>query len=148
MKNVLAAVSLTALAATAVQAEEITWNGTIKEVFEKHCIACHGSNAPEYSEFKKDKNTWLKNGVGMRMDTYSHLISFAGWPNTGALMRRLDDGKGLNEGKAGNMYQHLGVEEHERQENLALFKQWVGNWNLKRWADISKDELSGVKARY
>lgn len=148
MKNVLAAVTLTALAATTVQADEITWSGTIKNVFEKHCIACHGSDAPEYAAFKKDKDVWLKKGIGMRMETYNHLVSFVGWPNTGALMRRLDDGKGSKDRKPGNMYQHLGSEEQERQANLAQFKAWVGNWNLKRWADISKDELSGVKAKY
>ncbi len=46
------------------------------------------------------------------------------------------------------MYQHLGSDEQERQVNLVLFKKWIGTWNLKRWADISKDELSGVKAKY
>lgn len=42
--------------------------------------------------------------------------------NTGAMMRRLDDGKGAKDGKPGNMYQHLGGTEEERQKNLALFK--------------------------
>jgi len=148
MKRILAALTLTTLAATTAQADEITWSGTIKELFAKHCVACHGNDVPEYAAFKKDKDAWLKKGVGMRMETYSHLVSFVGWPNSGALMRRLDDGKGSKEGKPGNMYQHLGADEQERQANLTLFKQWVGNWNLKRWADISKDELNGVKARY
>lgn len=148
MKNVLAALAITSLTGATVQAEEITWSSTIKDVFGKHCIACHGSDAPEYAAFKKDKEAWLKKGVGMRMETYSHLVSFVGWPNSGALMRRLDDGKGSKEGKAGNMYQHLGADEQERQANLALFKQWIGNWNLKRWADLSKDELNGVKVKY
>jgi len=148
MKKVLAALTLTTLAATTAQADEITWSSAIKQLFEKQCIACHGSDAPEYAAFKKDKEAWLKKGVGMRMETYSHLVSFVAWPNSGALMRRLDDGKGSKEGKPGNMYQHLGADEQERQANLTLFKQWVGNWNLKRWADISKDELNVVKARY
>lgn len=148
MKKVLAALTLTVLAATTAQADEVTWSGTIKNVFAKQCSSCHGSDAPEYAAFKKDKDAWLKKGVGMRMETYSHLVSFVGWPHSGALMRRLDDGKGSKEGKAGNMYQHLGADEQERQANLALFKQWVGNWNLKRWADISKDELNSVKVKH
>lgn len=148
MKNILAATILTAVAATTAQADETTWSGAVKQIFDKQCIACHGSDAPEYAAFKKDKETWLKKGIGMRMDTYSHLVSFVGWPNSGALMRRLDDGKSSKEGKAGNMYQHLGADEQERQANLALFKQWVGSWNLKRWADLSKDELNSVKAKY
>jgi hypothetical protein len=28
--------------------------------------------------------------------------------------------------------------EGERQQNLKLFKDWVGNWILKRWKKISK----------
>lgn len=148
MKNIIAALTFTALAATTVQANEITWSGNIREIFNKNCITCHGSDAPEYAEFKKDKDAWIKAGKGMRMETYSHLVSFAGWPNTGALMRRLDDGKAAKEGKPGNMYQHLGPDEQERQTNLALFKAWVGNWNLKRWADVSKDELNGIKVKY
>jgi len=148
MKNTFAALTLTALAATTVQAEEITWSGTIRPLFEKHCIACHGSDAPEYAAFKKDKEAWLKKGTGMRMETYSHLLAFVGWPNSGALMRRLDDGKGSKEGKPGNMYQHLGADEQERQTNLDLFRKWVGSWNLKRWADISRDELNAIKAKY
>ena len=148
MKNVLAALAITSLAAATAQADEITWSRTIKDVFGKHCIACHGSDSPEYAAFKKDKDAWLKKGVGMRMETYSHLVSFVGWPNNGALMRRLDDGKGSKEGKAGNMYQHLGSDDQERQANLAVFKAWVGSWSLKRWADISKDELNGIKVKY
>jgi len=148
MRNVFAAAVLAALAATPAQADETTWSGTISRVFEKHCIACHGSGAPEYAVFKKDKETWLKKGIGMRMETYSHLVSFVGWPNSGALMRRLDDGSGSKEGISGNMYQHLGSDEQERQTNLALFRKWVGNWNLKRWSDVSKDELTGLKVKY
>lgn len=148
MKKILAALTLTTLAAATAQADEITWSGTVKQVFDRHCITCHGSEAPEYGAFKKDKDAWLKKGAGMRMETYSHLVSFVAWPNSGALMRRLDDGKGSKEGKAGNMYQHLGSDEQERQANLALFKAWVGSWNLKRWADVSKDELNGIKVKY
>lgn len=148
MKKVFTVLTLVALAATTVQADEITWSGVVRPVFEKHCIACHGSDAPEYAAFKKDKDTWLKKGIAMRMETYSHLISFVGWPNSGALMRRLDDGKGVTEGKPGNMYQHLGSDDQERQANLALFKKWVGNWNLERWAEVSRDDLNGIKIRY
>ncbi len=64
-------------------------------------------------------------------------------------MRRLDDGKG---GKPGNMYQYLGSTEEERQQNLKLFKEWVGNWTLKKWKDITKDitkeDMDGIKVKY
>lgn len=148
MKKLIAALALSALTATSAVATELTWSGNIKQLFDKNCLACHDSNAPEYPAFKKDKESWLKKGIGMRMDSYSHLSSFVGWPNTGALMRRLDDGKASKDGKQGNMYQYLGATEQERQANLALFKSWVGNWNLKRLADVSKEELGALKIKY
>lgn len=149
MKKTAAAIGMALLAATAVSAREITWSGSIKGIVEKQCLICHGpDSAPEYPQFKKEKEKWLAKGLAMRMDTYSHLVSFVGWPNTGALMRRLDDGKGSKDGKPGNMYQHLGDTEKERQQNLGQFKEWVGNWSLKRLPETTKEELSGIKVRY
>lgn len=84
----------------------------------------------------------------MRLDTYSHLIFYTAWPDTGALMRRLDDGKNTKDGEPGNMYQYLGSTEEERQQNLKLFKDWVGNWTLKRWKDITKEDMDGIKVKY
>lgn len=149
MKKIAAALGLTVLAAAAVNAEETTWSGSIRGIVEKQCLACHGpDSAPEYQQFKKEKEKWLAKGLAMRMDTYSHLVSFVGWPNTGALMRRLDDGKNSKDGKPGNMYQHLGATEEERQRNLAHFKAWVGNWSLKRWSETTKEDLDGIRVRY
>ena len=149
MKKIIASIGFTVLAASAVHAQETTWSGSIKGIVEKQCLACHGpESAPEYPLFKKEKEKWLAKGQAMRMDTYSHLVSFVGWPNTGAMMRRLDDGKGSKDGKPGNMYQHLGATEEERQKNLAIFKSWVGNWSLKRLPETTKEELSGIKVSY
>lgn len=39
------------------------------------------------------------------------------------------------------MYKHLGKTVEERQENLKIFKSWVGNWTLKRWSDITKNDI-------
>jgi len=63
-------------------------------------------------------------------------------------MRRLNAGGGTQEGKPGNMYRYLGETEEERQRNLGLFKGWVGNWTLKRWKEISKEDLDGIKVNY
>jgi hypothetical protein len=82
------------------------------------------------------------------MDTYVHLIYYTAWPDTGALMRRLDDGKASKDGKLGNMYEHLGATEEERQKNLSLVKSWVGNWVLKRWPEIAKEDIGGVTVKY
>jgi len=129
--------------------DEITYSRHIAPLVAARCGGCHGKDAaPEYQAFKKEKEKWLAKGQGMRMDSYSHLISFAGWPNSGALMRRLDDGGSNKDGKSGNMYQHLGSTDEERQKNLALFKGWVGSWVLKRWPEISKEELNAIRVPY
>jgi len=129
--------------------EDVTYRKHIKTLFDARCLSCHGPNsAPEYDAFKEEKERWTSKGQGIRMDTYSHLIFYTAWPDTGALMRRLDDGKGGKDGKPGNMYSHLGSTEEERQRNLKLFKDWVGHWTLKRWKDITKEEMSRIKVKY
>lgn len=134
---------------SAAWAEEVTYRKHIKPVFDAHCSGCHGQDAaPEYYAFKEEKDKWLAKGQGMRMDTYSHLVFYTAWPDTGALMRRLDDGASAKDGKAGNMYQHLGATEEERQKNLGLFKAWVGKWTLARWPEITKEDMSGIKVKY
>lgn len=149
MKKTVISLGVILATVMAVNAQETTWSGNIKGVVEKQCLGCHGlDSATEYPRFKKEKEQWLAKGQGMRMDTYSHLISFVGWPNTGALMRRLDDGKNTKDGKPGNMYQHLGATEEDRQQNLTLFKSWVGNWSLKRWQEVTKDELGSIRVKY
>lgn len=134
--------------AVQAQADEVTWQKDIKPIFDKNCLGCHGADSPEHDAFAKDKKGFTDKGIGMRMDTYSHLITYVGWPYTGALIRRLDDGASRTDKKPGNMYEHLGATEAERKTNLNMFKSWVGNWNVKRWSDISKDELSAIKAKY
>ncbi len=130
------------------KAEEITYRKHIKPVMDSKCISCHGPDSPEYDGFKEEKSKWLSKGKGPRMDTYSHLIFYVGWRDTGAIMRRLDDGKKTPDGKPGNMYKYLGDTEEERQRNLELFKKWVGNWTLKRWKEITKEELDAIKVKY
>jgi hypothetical protein len=141
-KTITVIIALLLVVPFAVQAAEVTYLNDIKPIVDARCVGCHGVDAPEYPAFKKEKEVWTAKGIGPRMDTYSHLVYFTAWPDTGALMRRLDDAK------PGNMYEHLGDNAEERQKNLALFKAWVGNWNLKRWNEVSKEELDGVKVPY
>jgi cytochrome c5 len=149
VKKVLAGLAAMAIFwALQAQAAEVTWQKDIKPIFDKHCASCHGADSPGHAEFSKDKKKWAAKGLGMRMDSYSHLLAFVGWPDTGALMRRLDDGSAKADKKAGNMYEHLGANEAERKANLAIFKEWVGNWNLKRWKDVTKEELNSLKVAY
>jgi hypothetical protein len=131
-----------------VEAAQVTWQKDIKPIFDKQCAGCHGSNSPDFEEFNRDKKKWTDKSTGMRMDSYGALISFVGWPESGAIMRRLDDGSSKPDKKAGNMYENLGDNPAERKANLEKFKVWVGNWNLKRWKDVTKDELNTLIIKY
>lgn len=135
-------------ASSAPAADVVQYSTNIRPVFERQCAPCHGNGSPELGEFKKDKEKYIKIPAGPRMDSYAHLVQFTGWPDTGALMRRLDDGKGKKDGKPGNMYDFLGDDEAERQKNLSLFKAWVGNWTLKRLPELTREELAGIQVKY
>uniref|UniRef100_UPI0040570A35 cytochrome C n=1 Tax=Candidatus Electronema sp. TaxID=2698783 RepID=UPI0040570A35 len=149
-KNVfkIAAIGCLAFFATAGWAEEVTYRKHIKPIIDAKCLPCHDADAaPVIHEFIEAPDLWMAKGKGMRLDTYSHIVSHVAWPDTGAVMRRLDDGKAAD-GKQGNMYMYLGATEEERQENLKLFKAWIGNWNLKKWDDVSKEDLNALKLKY
>lgn len=148
MKLAVLTVAVLTLTAFAAGAEEVSYTKQIKPLFDAKCFSCHGADAPEYPAFKKDKDAWVAKGIGPRMDTYAHLIYYTGWPDTGALMRRLDDGTNRDDKKPGNMYQYLGADEAERQANLATFKAWVGNWSLKKFDALTKEDLAGIKILY
>jgi hypothetical protein len=146
--GVLGAVVWGATAVAAAEGGGVRYTTHVKAVVEARCTGCHGADSPEYGDFKKEKEKFTAAAKGPRMDTYSHLIFYAGWPDTGALMRRLDDGGGAKEGKPGNMYRHLGADDAERQKNLKLFKEWVGNWTHKRFPELTKDDLAGIAVPY
>lgn len=150
MKPIVVAAAVVASAALLrdARAEEVTYTKHIRPLVEARCSACHGGDSPEYPEFKADARRYEAESKGPRLDGHTYLGYFAGWPDTGALMRRLDDGKARKDGKPGNMYEHLGDTEAERQRNLALFKAWVGHWTLKRWPEVTKEELGRLKLKY
>lgn len=124
----------------------VTYEKGVKNIISAQCLLCHGSNAPTIEEFKKDEEGFKRKMKGPRMDTYSNLMIFVNGSDTGALMRRLDDGKNTKDGKPGNMYNRLGRTEDERVANLKVIKDWVGGWTLKRKKDITADELKAIKA--
>lgn len=133
-------------------AQERTWRNDVKPLFEAKCIDCHGASAPEYNDWELLGKA--KEETAPRMDTYPHFMSYVVWPATGAMMRRLDDGK--TSGKAGNMYQHLGDSDEERGKNLQVVKEWLGEgaWNMNRWKarnevpGITKEQLEKIQAKY
>jgi len=127
-------------------AEGVTYEKDIKGIIAKQCLICHGSDSPAMEEFKRDQEGYKKKMTGPRADTYGNLMVMVNGSDTGALMRRLDDGKNTKDGKPGNMYAYLGRADAERSANLETFKKWVGNWTLKRSKELSQGELEAIKA--
>ena len=156
MLKKLAAI-LIVVVGTAAAAQEVTYRTAIAPLWQAKCIACHGAQSPERADFLLDEKGYEAKSQGPRMDSYERFIAFIAWPDTGALMRRLDDGTSpLAGGKPGNMYVHLGSTDEERATNLKLVKAWVGEgaWNLNRWAkrgDVpmaSKEQMDKIKVKY
>jgi len=156
MSRILVALFLIVGVSGAAWAQEITYRKHIRPLWEQKCVACHGASSPYLGEFEENKKKFEAAFKGPRMDTYADMIFFIGWPDTGAIQRRLDDGKSSKDAKPGNMYQYLGGTDEERQKNLALFKQWVGKdaWKLNRWKArgdvpaITKEDLDRIKVAY
>lgn len=160
MKTLVTAALITAsIAAGSTEgvAAEATYTKDIKPLFDAKCAACHGAGSPTLPEFLMDEKKYSAAMKGPRMDSYANLIMLIGWPDSGAIMRRLDDGKSaLAGGKPGNMYQFLGASEEERQKNLQIFKAWVGpeGWVLNRFKargkvpGISKEQLEKIQVKY
>jgi mono/diheme cytochrome c family protein len=126
--------------------ERVTYANRIRALVEKQCGECHGPKSPTMAEFDKDKERYKKEDLGPRYDTYENLLVVVNGSDTGALMRRLDDGTNTKDGKPGNMNKHLGDDDAQRKASLALFKRWVGGWTLKRSAEISEAERKAILA--
>jgi hypothetical protein len=145
-----------ALLPLAIFANEITYSQHIRPLWEQRCASCHGVNSPYLGEWQRNKEEHKRQMRGPRMDSYAELLHFIGWPQTGALVRQLDDGQQNGKGKAGGMYLYLGEDEAERQKNLALFKAWLGPdaWRANHWQAkkdmpaITKQELEQLRLAY
>lgn len=160
MRTIGTAVLMAALVAganTGALAQDTTYRKDIKPLFEAKCAGCHGATSPTLAEFLLDQKKFSTTMKGPRMDSYADLIMLVGWPDTGAVMRRLDDGKSAGAGgKPGNMYSFLGASEEERQKNLQTFKAWVGadGWVLNRFKErgkvpgITKEQLEKIQVKY
>ena len=150
-----ATLTLAALSFSA-QAADVTYRNEIKPLIKAQCDECHGNDSPALADFLLDQEKYKKEKTGPRTSTYGDLIQLIGWPDSGAFMRRLDDGSNAPDKKPGNMYKYLGETDAERAKNLALLKAWVGEgaWNLNRWGTrgdvpgISKDQMDKLKLKY
>jgi len=140
---------------TVAAAQDLTWRKDVQPMIIKQCGECHGASEPEFAEWMVRREKEKK--LAPRMDTHAHFMNYVVWPATGAMMRRLDDGKGEGAGgKPGNMYRYLGDDNAERAKNLAVIKAWLGEgaWNLNRWElrgktpGITKEQIDKVKAKY
>ena len=127
--------------------DPVNYRKDIRPLLEQKCMKCHGADSPGLAEFAANKDKYKLINKGPRMDSYPHLAQFVGWPDTGAIMRRLDDGKNTKDGKPGNMYINLGGSEEERHKNLTLFKAWVGEggWVLKKFKDLTREDLGKMQ---
>jgi mono/diheme cytochrome c family protein len=134
-----------ALAFAAGAQADVTYENSVKKLIGERCAYCHAKGAPTMEEFKKDEDGFKKKNKGPRLESYQDVMVMVNGSDTGALMRRLDDGTSAG-GKVGNMHKYLGKDDAARAKNLATFKEWVGGWTLKRKKDISEDELKQIKA--
>lgn len=142
MKHALkVAAAAAALAFAAGAQAEVTYEGQVKGLIKERCANCHGKGAPTMEEFKKDEAGFKKKMKGPRMESYEDVMVMVNGSDTGAMMRRLDDGA-----KKGNMYNYLGKNDADRAKNHAVFKEWIGGWTLKRKKDITPEELKAIKA--
>lgn len=153
----IGATALTAmLLSTPVLAADVSYRNDIQPLWKAKCAACHGAQSPYLGDFLENDKKYKQELKGPRMDSYADMVFFVGWPDTGAIMRRLDDGSNTADRKPGNMNQYLGATDEERQANLKLFKAWVGEgaWNLKRWEKkgdvpgVTKEEMNKIKVKY
>lgn len=137
-------------------AADVTYRNDIKPLVQAQCGDCHGAQSPWLEDFSLDQDKYKREKSGPRFDSYGALIALVGWPDSGALMRRLDDGANTPDKKPGNMFKFLGETDAERKANLAKIKAWVGEdaWNLNRWKKrgdvpaITKEELDKLKLKY
>ena len=144
--NVWTAAACAAFALPAIAAD-VSYRNDVAPLLQAQCADCHfaAAGAPTLQEFDLTKEKYTKDKTGPRLDTYENLLILIAYPDSGAFMRRLDDGSSpYAGGKPGNMYKHLGETDAERAKNLATLKAWVGEggWNLNRWK--ARGEVPGV----
>ena len=156
--NVWTAAACAAFALPAIAAD-VSYRNDVAPLLQAQCADCHfaAAGAPTLQEFDLAKEKYTKDKTGPRLDTYENLLILIAYPDSGAFMRRLDDGSSpYAGGKPGNMYKHLGETDAERAKNLATLKAWVGQggWNLNRWTArgevpaVTKEQIDKLVLKY
>ena len=140
-------------------AADVSYRNDVAPLLKAQCAECHfaAAGAPTLQEFDLAKEKFTKDKTGPRLDTYETLVALIAYPDSGAFMRRLDDGTSpLAGGKPGNMYKYLGETDAERAKNLATLKAWLGQggWNLNRWKArgdvpaVTKEQVDKLVLKY
>ncbi|HEY7746934.1 MAG TPA: cytochrome C, partial [Desulfuromonadales bacterium] len=62
-KKFTAVIALLLALPFAAQAGDVTYVKDIKPIVDARCAGCHGSDAPEYPAFKKEKDVWTAKGI-------------------------------------------------------------------------------------
>jgi hypothetical protein len=159
MKLSLLATAICAAIALPAMAADVTYRADVAPLLKAQCAECHAAEngAPTLKEFDLAKEKFTKEKLGPRVDSYENLLALIVYPDSGAFMRRLDDGTSqFAGGKPGNMYKHLGETDAERAKNLATLKAWLGEggWNLNRWKArgdvpaITKEQIDKLLLKY
>ncbi len=154
-RKLLASLACCAMTSAALAAD-VSYRNDIRPLLKTQCGECHGDESPTLADFLQAKEKFKKEKQGPRFGTYAELLQLIGWPDSGALMRRLDDGSNSSNKKPGNMYKYLGETDALRTANLNLVKVWVGEeaWNLNRWENgdgigaITKEQMDKLKLKY
>ena len=141
---------------SATLAADVSYRNDIRPLLKTQCGECHGDESPTLVDFLQAQEKFKKEKQGPRFGNYAELIQLIGWPDAGALMRRLDDGTSSPNKKPGNMYKYLGETDALRTTNLNLVKSWVGEdaWNLNRWEKgdgvgaITREQMEKLKLKY
>ncbi len=156
--NVWTAAACAAFALPAIAAD-VSYRNDVAPLLQAQCADCHfaAAGAPTLQEFDLAKEKYTKDKTGPRLDTYENLLILIAYPDSGAFMRRLDDGSSpYAGGQPGKMYKHLGETDAERAKNLAILKAWVGEggWNLTRWTArgevpaVTKEQIDKLVLKY
>ena len=73
-------------------AQDVTYRTHVAPLIKAQCAECHGADSPTLAEFKLDEEKYKKAKAGPRTDNYADLLQLIAYTDTGAFMRRLDDG--------------------------------------------------------
>jgi len=67
---------------------------------------------------------------------------------SGAVIRRLDDGRIRKTGSQGTCTSISAPPMKNGRQISPCSKDWIGTWNLKKWPDVTEEEMNGLRMDY